>query len=174
MANIELDFRGLMNLRNMIQDFDNKYDAFLDRFVSQTGLKCERMVKQLTPVGEHPNDVAFYARKGRDSSELNLVELHGAGEGMTGGTLRRSWKVTPVRRNGGRRQVTFYADSTIAPYAVYVEHGHRTVAFNSKPPRTVGWWEGHHMAKDTLEIVDIQIPEAFNRSFMNFVRGIGM
>ena len=173
MADLNLDLSGIRQLREQIENFDNELETWLDRFVRQCGLKTVRLTKELTPVGDHPNHVFFYARKSKTNSEMNLVTLEGVGEGMVGGSLRNSWKNTQVIKSGDQRQITIFADSATAPYAIYVEHGHRTVAFNSNPPRTVGWWEGHHMAKDSIEIVDFQIPRAFEESFKRFTRRLG-
>lgn len=170
MADLDIDFTGIRNMFQWVERFDDRFDTFNHDFTQQAGLKALRMTKQLTPVGDHPNDVAFWARKKAGSSELNLVELHGAGEGVVGGTLRRSWDVKPVVKRGADYDVTIYTD---AKYAPYVEHGHRTVAFNSGG-RTVGWWEGYHMAARSIDKVQQGIPLAYERAFTNFLRSLGV
>jgi Bacteriophage HK97-gp10, putative tail-component len=170
MANVDIDFTGIRHLYNWVEGFGDQYDNFNHRFASKTGLKLLRYTKKATPVGDYENDVAFWARKSVNdpSKGIGLVELDGAGAGMSGGTLRRSWELSPVVKRGNDYDITVFNDIEYAPY---VEHGHRVKAFNSD--KVVGWFEGRHMAKDSVKNVQQKLPVDYSREFIDFIRLIG-
>jgi hypothetical protein len=158
-ADFELDISGIKKLYKDLEGFDEAYDRFLDGFTQEVGNRAQALTKQLTPVGVYP-----------------------AESGLKGGSLRNSWKLTPVKKAGNEREITLYADASIAPYAPFVEHGHmikkgqlfKLPDGSWRRTSKTRWWEGYHMAADSIKKVQEQFPAAYERSFARFVRGLGM
>jgi Bacteriophage HK97-gp10, putative tail-component len=158
-ADFEFDMSGMKKLYEQIEGFDQAYDTFLDKFLMKAGHRTQDMTIDLTPVGQYPLE-----------------------SGLKGGSLRSSWKLTPIQRKGEDRQITLYSDSSIAPYAPYVEHGHRIKKGQRfklpdgtwRTTTKTRWWEGRHMAADSMKKTQDQLPTAFNRDFAKFIRKLGL
>ena len=149
-----LDMKGTKELYDYIEDFSEKYDDFLIEFLKACGQRALKYTIENTPVG-----------------------VYGPKYGMVGGTLKRAWKLTPVKQNGLDYVIVLYADPYIAPYALYVEEGHRTVAgyVFQLPDGTwrrtkAGWVEGKHMSRDATEKVNRGMTGAYNRAFEKFIK----
>lgn len=157
MSDVMTDFNGIRQLYNWVENFDHKFDHFLDDLVKDAGLRMLRSTKQLTPVGIYAPD-----------------------SGMVGGSLRNSWKLTRLIQRGGEREISVYADPMIAPYAPYVEHGHRLVRGlkfqlpdgSWRRTKRTGWWEGYHMAKDSFDKVNRGFLRSYEVRFNNFIRTV--
>lgn len=177
---IDLDLSGMQRQYEQLQEIEETFELWLRKYLLKEGQRLLAMTKLRTPVGKYYDDVVFWARAslGNDhiyrtstdrTAGLVLVELLGVGEGKQGGTLRRSWQLTNVRKIGKDFQITVF---TMLSYAPYVEHGHRTVHFGppGSPRNIAGWWEGHHMAKISLEKVQQALPGRLQREFTQYLR----
>lgn len=90
-------------------------------------------VKKNTPVGKYP-----------------------AGSGKVGGTLRKSWHVTPTLPAGNGVQKGLENNVYYAPY---VNDGHRVV---NRHGETVGYVEGQHFLERANNVVEKAMIREFN------------
>lgn len=157
MPDIDIDISGTKRLYEWIDDFESKYDDFLIQFLEHAGDRALKYTVENTPVG-----------------------IHGPIYAMTGGTLRRAWKLKPVEHKGDEYIIILYGDSMIARYALYVEEGHRTVSgyVFQLPDGTwrrtqKGFVEGQHMSRNAVEKVGDALPANYTRSFNKFIRSLG-
>lgn len=168
----EMDLSGIYELAESYEAVTRTLPFFLSDFMQKQGNKLLAETKKRTPVGEYFNDVMFWARKSlfEFGAPLQVVELPGAGEGLKGGTLRRSWRCSDVKQTGQDFEVTVFSQLHYAPY---VEYGHRTVGFNTHG-NIVGWWEGRHMALNSLEHVKEGFNRSFQAQFLRYLYGLGI
>mgnify|MGYP002513731809 CR=1 FL=1 len=98
------DYRQLQALQKKMQQLEQlDIDKLCIDLSNELAQRLLRKVKKRTPVGVYP-----------------------ANSGLTGGTLRRSWDVTKVQKQGYTYSIEVFSDCS---YSIYVEFGHRTRVF---------------------------------------------
>lgn len=137
---LDIKFGGIKKLKeNIKKAFGEKCDAteLIDDILREAGQRCLAKTMERTPVDT--------------------------------GKLKSSWKLSDVEHRG------FYNTISIEnkeEYATYIEYGHRVtkkalsfLEYNhildpSKPTKSVdGWYEGHFMAKKSVEEIREELPE---------------
>lgn len=134
----EVDYKQLLELQERLQKLESgiETDAFCRECAKELAQRLYRKVVKRTPVGVY--EPITYTKKDGTQKTYN--------EGKKGGTLRKSWSVKAVTKQGND-----YVCEIINPveYASYVEYGHR-----QSPGRFVpqigkrlkkGWVEGKFM-----------------------------
>lgn len=144
-----VDFRQLEELRDKIQNIEEKQNEFCRAAAKELAARLLREVIKRTPVGQYE-----------------------AGSGMTGGTLRRGWtgdtngggayaNALPVSQVGN----SFVID-IINPteYAAYVEFGHRTRGGG-------GWVPGRFMLTESEIRLNSQASQIIEKKLQKWLEG---
>ncbi len=131
-------------LESLFGDFDDSARRIVDRMAA---VGFAETVKN-TPVGVYSSTVSFIIKHGKHAGkEVSFT----TGYTKQGGTLKKAWVKTPVRKVGNT-WVSGYANPTF--YAGYVNDGHRVVAQGE----TVGWVEGKHMLEIGMRAAEKALP----------------
>ena len=155
----EYNIEGAEKLLRYYENWGLLYLNFLRDFLQAAGIKIQEYTIANTNVG-----------------------IHAPIYNMTGGSLRRSWTLTPVKQSGSVLSITLYADSAQAPYALYVEEGHRTLAYSPITGKRIvyqlpdgtwragknGWVEGQHMARNAFEKVQGTLKSSYDIALKRF------
>ncbi len=133
MKGTKVDIKELKAFRSRLEKAADaaERDAFYEAAAKELAARLLALVKKRTPVGQRPQSLAFSPKmvevKGKSGKKYKMLSREGAilstyWSGYRGGTLRRSWTATEVRKKGG-----WYEIEIINPieYASYVEFGHR-------------------------------------------------
>ena len=121
-----------------LSDFSEHSDEVLYCILLEILHRTLRLVIKSTPVGVYPNKKDKKDKKGKK-----------------GGTLKKSWGVRLRDVTLGAGVVAGEIVNT-APYAPYVEFGHRIV---TRDGTTIGWKEGKFMLTVSLQTVEKYIDE---------------
>lgn len=132
-----VDYKQLEKLQKQIeqlQKFD--FDSFVRDATNEIAQRFYAKVVKRTPVGQYP-----------------------AGSGKVGGTLRRGWTMTQVKKVADGYEV-----QVINPvyYAQYVEFGHRT-------RNHTGWVEGRFMLTKSEIEIEQELPRLIERKLVKFL-----
>ena len=133
------DFSQLRELRDRIERLSRvDFDVFCRQIANDLAKRLLSMTIRRTPVGKYP-----------------------AGSGKTGGTLRRGWVVSRVKKTGNYYAITV---SNSVLYAMYVEYGHRqepgryVPAINAR--LKASWWFAPSFASYPTHVIERMIKEA--------------
>lgn len=119
---VNVDFEQLKKLRDGLGKFEEQgRNQVCVEFAKELAARLLRLVKKRTPVGVYP-----------------------AGSGMVGGTLRRTWKISEIKKRGQSYDIEIINSTE---YASYVEYGYRTRG-------CAGWVPGKFML--TMSVREIQ------------------
>ena len=148
------DISGLKELQRKLNKLStNDTHKFMESCIKELAARLLRSAKQMTPVGQYPNN-----------------------SGKKGGTLRRSWTTDKVGA-ADNKAVSDWADSAdisvtggvytidvINPveYASYVEYGHRT--------KSGGLVPGHFMLKISEDELKAATPQLLENRISNFFK----
>lgn len=117
-------------------------DAAFQGAANEVGAQLWNTVVQETPVGVPPRDI----------SESTFDRYW---SGYSGGTLRRSWTVSPAVKAGN---VWLLDVTNTMDYATYVEYGHRQEAGRFIPAlgkrAKVTWVPGRHMLQLSIQAIE--------------------
>ena len=146
----KVDYRKLNKLRDNLEQFQKvDMEAFCTQMSKELAARLLRKVKKRTPVGEYET-ISYTTKDGR---------TYTFNEGMSGGTLRNSWKISEVVYRGGEYRVTVYNPQK---YASYIEYGHRQEVGRFVPQigkrLKSGWVEGQFMMKISEEEIQSMAP----------------
>ena len=174
-----VDFRQLQALQRKMQQLE-RVDA-TDLCIDVSYELAKRLlakVKRRTPVGVYgtktvefnaklkAKNVHFFTKGGREVSfatrERTKHVKFVANSGLTGGTLRRNWDVTTVKRQGYSYKIDVFNDTE---YAIYVEFGHRTA--NHK-----GWVPGKFMLTISEKEIQDLAPKLVQRKLETKLREV--
>lgn len=138
----DVEFEQLIQLQERIQNMtEYEADAFMRECVKGLAQRLLRKVKQRTPVG-----------------------VYEEGSGMSGGNLRRKWKISEIKKSANCYEIIVINASE---YATYVENGHR-----QQPGRYVpvlgkrlksAWVRGVFMLKVSEEEIQRVAPQILEK-----------
>lgn len=135
------DFKELQALQKRMEQLQRAdLETLLKTTTNQVAARLLSKVIKRTPVGVYPPS-----------------------SGKVGGTLRRNWRSSSVRRVANGYEVTVYNNTHYAPY---VEYGHRTRGGG-------GWVEGRFMLtkseleieKDIPRIIEVKLKKLLGETF---------
>jgi len=135
-----VDYAAIRRFRDNLAKLNREQAAeFTEAAVKELAARLLTKVKKRTPVGQYP-----------------------ARSGKTGGTLRRSWTVGEVIREGDA-----YSIELINPtkYAVYVEYGHRTSNLKS-------WVDGRFMLTISMQELQADAPRILENKLKRFLEEV--
>lgn len=165
------DFSALQEFYNKLNANFNQAECqrFIEKCAAEIAQRFMRTVKQRTPVGHYNGSEYVCDAK---ASKLNPLRTHSGRKvkkiedsGIkVGGTLRRSWAVTNPVYGNLTCTVTFTND---APYAIYVEYGHRVKIKNG-----YGWNKGHFMLTSTERDFEKDIPKRLEKMLNEKLREV--
>lgn len=138
----KVDYRELKELRDRLEQWQKvDMEKFCTKMAKNLAMRIYSRVKKRTPVGQKPTFITPKVKAAYWS-------------GYSGGTLRNSWKVSPVVYRNGEYRIHVYNPQH---YATYVEYGHRQMTGRFVPQLgrqlTSGWVEGRFMLKISEEQV---------------------
>lgn len=119
------DYRELIEFSKKLEKLGKQenIDKFYEDCLKELAARFLRKVTQITPVAltqyedvtdEDGNLVAY--KRGKKKGQIKERVTH------TGGTLKRSWQIKEVNKNGGNYSIII---ENPTPYASYVNYGHR-------------------------------------------------
>lgn len=152
------DYKQLEEFRRKLQELEqSKIDKFMDSCCKEIAARLLAEVVKRTPVGDYSGQE--YNCKQRVST--GSFHHKGHKDAKTGGTLRRSWSIKEIRREGDN-----YVIDIINPveYVPYVEHGHRT--------RNGGWVEGHRMLTVSVDEVKKSAPGILEKKLLKLMKEV--
>ena len=110
--------------------------------MKEVGNKVLAKTKKRTPVGDY-GTYEYTLKKGKNKGK-KVIRVRVRYDGHVGGTLRKGWYITGVRKNGNTHFILIYNN---VEYASFVEYGHRKR--NNK-----GWVEGRFMLTISMKEVE--------------------
>lgn len=175
-----INFEGLKEFRKSLEKLQENYDGFMEECAKELAARLLAAVVERTPTGLPPKDI--------DDNRKTTVEVTGAGgkkrkflsreaeiyqrhwAHYKGGTLKRSWTIGEIRKEGGT-----YIIEVINPveYASYVEYGHR-----QEPGRYVpalgkrlkkGWAKGKFMMTISEQELERAAPQILEQKMRRFL-----
>ncbi len=140
--------RAMAEFRKQLESLLGDFDESAKRIISRQAHVGMAETAKNTPVGVYSSTVSFIIKRGKHAGrEVSFT----TGYTKQGGTLKKAWAKTPVRKVG-TAWVSGYANPT--PYAIYVNEGHRQVVKGE----TVGWVEGKHMLEIGMRAAEKALP----------------
>ncbi len=155
--------KGLEELRRELEKLQKTQEAFIESCAKELAGRLLRMVVKRTPLGKYGKSYVTDAdgnhvryKSGRNKGKVKRVTV------KKGGTLRRSWTLGEIRKEG-----SVYKIDIINPveYAPYVEHGHRTA--NHK-----GWVQGHFMMTISEQELKKIAPKVLENKIKEYLKGL--
>nr|DAJ95996.1 MAG TPA: putative tail-component [Caudoviricetes sp.] len=151
---------ALAKFRKELEELLGDFDRSARRVVTNQAKAGIAETKKETPVGTYSNEVFFYTEWGKPVHFTTK-------ETITGGTLKRTWKLNRTRKVGNAH-VSGYSNNT--PYGVYVNYGHRTV---NRWGETTGWVEGRNMLEKGVSAAERKLPQLFDEEIRRVKRETG-
>lgn len=139
MSHIDNIFRSFSKILHGLKIDLEESQARLVKQFGEVGLKA---AEDNSPTGVYDKNVNFTTRDGK---EVNFT-LAVAREG---GTLKKSWNLTRLKKSGSSYSIKLET-SDEAPYAIYVNNGHRIV----RKKITIGYVPGQFFLEAALKTVE--------------------
>lgn len=136
MGDMRIDTKDINKLIGKLKGLN--VQGFCEDTVAELGNRTLRDVKQNTPVGVYE-------------------------DGKQGGTLRKNWFVTPVKKESSSYVVEVKNNTH---YAAHVENGHRT---RLRKNGTRGWVAGRFMLLKGTKKVEKQAPRIIKARWKQFI-----
>lgn len=137
MEKMGVDYKQLEKLQKQIEELQKfDFDKFVRDATNEIAQRFYAKVVKRTPVGQYPK-----------------------GSGKVGGTLRRGWTMSQVKKVADGYEVQIINPVT---YCQYVEFGHRTR--NHK-----GWVEGRFMLTRSEVELEQELPRIIERKLVKFL-----
>lgn len=175
-----INFGELKELQKSLEKLQENYDGFMEACAKELAARLLAAAVRRTPTGKPPQDI--------DENRKTTVEVTGAGgkkrkflsreaaiyqqywQHYKGGTLKRSWTIGEIRKEGST-----YIIEVINPveYASYVEYGHR-----QEPGRYVpalgkrlkkGWAKGQFMMTISAQELEQMAPQILEQKMKRFL-----
>lgn len=145
--------KGLEELQKELNNLQQNTDEMLESCAKELAARLLRLVVKRTPVGDYSGD-SYTCASGEQHKGHKVP-------GKVGGTLRRSWTIGEIRKEGN-----VYKIDIINPveYASYVEYGHRT-------PNHKGWVKGHFMMTISEQEIQQASPRILENKIKKFLGG---
>lgn len=196
-SKIKVQFDGLKEFQKIIEEMEKEKEQLMIDTIKELAGRLLRKVIKRTPVSSPNFGIATYKRdnkkkgikkgdtmydkKGRARVlKTKTVTYKKAGKtisktyGGQGGTLRRNWTVSDVRKNGGNYEIEV---SNSTEYASYVEYGHRQTPGRYVP--AIGkrlkksWVKGKFMLTISEEELRKEAPAVIKRKISDWLKKLG-
>lgn len=196
-SKIKVQFDGLKEFQKIIEEMEKEKEQLMIDTIKELAGRLLRKVIKRTPVSSPNFGIATYKRdnkkkgikkgdtmydkKGRARVlKTKTVTYKKAGKtisktyGGQGGTLRRNWTVSDVRKNGGNYEIEV---SNSTEYASYVEYGHRQTPGRYVP--AIGkrlkksWVKGKFMLTISEEELRKEAPAVIKRKISEWLKKLG-
>lgn len=143
---LSVDLSDLKNYMKAVVAVKKGWKSFVEGYLEELGMRALEKIIPRTPVNKDPD---------ADSP----------------GLLRRSWRLSEVQEKG--KELSIYLindakkDGQDESYAGYVEFGHLT-------RNRTSWVEGVFMLTVSLEELQLELQNIFDRKVLEYMRGKGM
>ena len=139
-----INAKAMAEFRKQLEALPASFEESAKRIVNRMAYTGLAVSKEKTHVGVYSKRVSFFTTSGK------LVQFT-TGIKKQGGTLKRAWVKDPTRRVGNAIVGGYSND---APYAMYVNNGHRIVSNGI----TWGLVPGQHMLELGIKAVEQSLP----------------
>lgn len=157
MSDFEFDFSEFQEFADHFDDMLNDKNFLLD-VANELGNGMLSSLKANTPVGQYDGTV-FFVQGGK----LFKFMPKNARK-KVGGTLARSWFLTPAIQLGN--EILVEATNNIY-YGPFVNYGHRTADHK-------GWVEGQFFVEASMDEVEANLDPILMNRFLNYLRRFGV
>lgn len=142
----KFDYKEFQEFANKIQKLaENEASVFAEACAKEIAKRLLAELQARTPVGDYSGgEYTCKVRKGGD----NRIHFSAKVTGKVGGTLRRSWTIKNISKNGNTFSIEIMNPTE---YASYVNSGHRT--------KNGGWVEGHFMIENSVDEIEQTVPK---------------
>lgn len=165
MRQVEINSQSMEEYRKQLEQLGASFDLVARRIVTQEANLGWKKVKQLTPVGKHPNPVEFTITRGEKAGKK--VRFYTKIK-LVGGTMRRGWEKM-LTSKAGPKWVSGYANNV--RYALYVNSGHAIKNTKSGPIK--GYYPGQHMLEKSISYARKALPALFQDEINRLKRKTG-
>ena len=196
-SKIKVQFDGLKEFQKIIEEMEKEKERLMIETIKELAGKLLRKVIKRTPVSSPNFGIATYKRdnkkkgikkgdtiydkKGR-ARVLKTKTVSYKKDGKTisktyggqGGTLRKNWTVSDVRKNGENYEIEV---SNSTEYASYVEFGHRQTPGRVVP--AIGkrlkksWVKGKFMLTISESELQKQAPAVIEKKITEWLKKLG-
>lgn len=153
MRQVDVNSQAMEKYREQLEQLGASFDAVARRIVTQEANLGWRKVKQLTPVGKHPNPVEFTITRGKKAGQK--VSFY-TKEKLAGGAMRRGWKKM-LTSKAGSKWMSGYINNV--RYAPYINSGHAIK--NAKNGPIKGYYPGQRMLEKSITYARKALPTLF-------------
>nr|DAN54164.1 MAG TPA: type I neck protein [Caudoviricetes sp.] len=196
-SKIRVQFDGLKEFQKIIEEMEKEKEQLMIDIIKELAGRLLRKVIKRTPVSSPNFGIATYKRdnkkkgikkgdtiydkKGRARVlKTKTVSYKKGGKtfsktyGGQGGTLRKNWTVSDVRKNGGNYEIEV---SNSTEYASYVEFGHRQTPGRFVP--AIGkrlkksWVKGKFMLTISESELQKQAPSVIEKKITEWLKKLG-
>ena len=196
-SKIKVQFDGLKAFQRVIEEMEKEKEQLMIDTIKELAGRLLRKVIKRTPVSSPNFGIATYKRdnkkkgikkgdtiydkKGRARVlKTKTVSYKKGGKtfsktyGGQGGTLRKNWTVSDVRKNGGNYEIEV---SNSTEYASYVEFGHRQTPGRFVP--AIGkrlkksWVKGKFMLTISENELQKQAPAVIEKKITEWLKKLG-
>ena len=190
-SKIKVQFDGLKEFQKIIEEMEKEKERLMIETIKELAGKLLRKVIKRTPVSSPNFGIAtykgikkgdtMYDKKGR-ARVLKTKTVSYKKDGKTisktyggqGGTLRKNWTVSDVRKNGENYEIEV---SNSTEYASYVEFGHRQTPGRFVP--AIGkrlkksWVKGKFMLTISESELQKQAPAVIEKKITEWLKKLG-
>ena len=196
-SKIKVQFNGLKEFQKIIEEMEKEKEQLMIDTIKELAGRLLRKVIKRTPVSSPNFGIATYKRdnkkkgikkgdtiydkKGRARVlKTKTVSYKKGGKtfsktyGGQGGTLRKNWTVSDVRKNGENYEIEV---SNSTEYASYVEYGHRQAPGRFVP--AIGkrlkksWVKGKFMLTISENELQKQAPAVIEKKITEWLKKLG-
>ena len=172
-SKIEVQIDGLKDFQKLLQEMKAEEERFMTETIKEL---AARLLRKVIKRGD-----TIYNKNGKARVlKTKTVTYKKAGKtisktyGGQGGTLRRNWTVSDVRKNGSNYEIEV---SNSTEYAIYVEYGHRQTPGRYVP--AIGkrlkksWVKGKFMLTISEEELRKEAPAVIKRKISEWLKKLG-
>lgn len=196
-SKIKVQFDGLKTFQRVIEEMEKEKEQLMIDTIKELAGRLLRKVIKRTPVSSPNFGVATYKRDNKKKGikkgdtiydkkgkarilKTKTVSYKKNGKtisktyGGSGGTLRKNWTVSGVRKNGGNYEIEV---SNSTEYASYVEYGHRQTPGRFVP--AIGkrlkksWVKGKFMLTISENELQKQAPAVIEKKITEWLKKLG-
>ena len=196
-SKIKVQFDGLKEFQKIIEEMETEKEQLMIDTIKELAARLLRKVIKRTPVSSPNFGVATYKRNNKKKGikkgdtiydkkgkarvlKTKTVSYKKDGKAISktyggqGGTLRRNWTVSDVRKNGGNYEIEV---SNSTEYASYVEFGHRQTPGRFVP--AIGkrlkksWVKGKFMLTISEDELKRQAPAVIEKKITEWLKKLG-
>lgn len=168
------DFKELKEFQKKLQQLEKDRAEFCERCSKALAGRLLAEAKKNTPTGQKPETKDVIGdEKNEKAIAKKLEAYHEIWDGYVGGTLKRSWTISPISRIGDN-----YTIEVINPieYASYVEFGHRQTPGRYVPALgkrlKASWVNGKYMLTLSEKDLEAIAPAVLERELNKFFKEV--